>query len=281
MKCSSPKSLPKSKEWVATVVLQSNEQYSNEERMNVLSNVVESILGKFSGNGVILFPGGMFSTGKKETKTYYNMVEEAIKNILSKTGRNIIVCVGIDGCVDKDDYSNDQIGIAVSKKGIEAIGRKFYPASQERGHVKLAETYLSEEDGKSRIFELNGVKYFMCICYDIFGVKHKPKEFPNPRVDVVLNQVHCFYPKGGGPAGDVLFARHGFAGASKQWNCPIFGAVVFFNRSIPERWPTGVYWNQGDKGTINWKYDDNPLKYTEEFTVNITEGIALVRMYLI
>ena len=187
-------------------------KYSNEERMNVLSKVVKS-LGNSSGDGVILFPGGMFSTGENEAKTYYKEVEKQIKDILSKTGRNIIVCVGIDGCVDKDDYSNDQIGIAVSKKGIEAIGRKFHPASQEKGHVKLAESHSSEEDGKSRIFELNGVKYFMCVCYDTYGVRHK--NLPNPGVDVVLNLVHCFYPKGEGPSGESYFARHGFAGASK------------------------------------------------------------------
>ena len=277
MKCSSPKSLPKSKEWVATVVLQSNEQYSNEERMNVLSKVVESILGKFSGNGVILFPGGMFSTGKKEPSTLYDWVEKQIKDILGKIEEHIVVCAGIDGSVDKENYSNDQIGIAVSRKGIVAIGRKFHPAPQEKGHVELAESHSSEEDGKSRIFELNGVKYFMCVCYDTYGVRHK--NLPNPGVDVVLNLVHCFYPRREGPSGESYFARHGFAGASKQWKCPVFGTAVFFNRDIPENWPTGVYWNQGDKSTPNWKYEDNPLKYSEGFRVS--EGIALVRMYLI
>ena len=278
MKRTSPKYLPKSKEWVATVVLQSNEQYSNEERMNVLSKVVDSILDKCSGDGVILFPGGMFSTGENEARTHYNKLEEAVKRILGKTERNIVVCAGIDGSVDKEGYSHDQIGSAVSKNGIEAIGRKFYPAPQEKDLVKLAENYLSNEEGKSRIFELNGVKYFMCVCYDTYGVRHK--ELSNSEgVDVVLNLVHCFYPKGEGPSGDPYFARHGFAGASKQWKCPVFGAVVYFNRSIPERWPTGVIWNQGDKSTQKWKYEYNPLKYSEEFKVDITEGIALVRMY--
>ena len=62
-----------------------------------------------------------------------------------------------------------------------------------------------------------------------------------------------------------------------QWDCPVFGAVVYFNRPIPERWPSGVLWDQGDKNLRFWKYDDNPLKYSEKFTVD--EGIALVRMY--
>jgi copper chaperone CopZ len=251
---------------------------SNEERMNVLSKVVESILEKSLGDGVILFPAGMFSTGEEETRTFYNEVEETVKNILSKIERNIVVCTGIDGSVDGDGYSHDQIGIAVSKDGIDAIGRKFYPADQEKEHVKCAENHSSEEGGKSRIFELNGVKYFICVCYDIFGIRHK--ELSNSEgVDVVLNLVHCFYLKGEGPAGESYFARHGFAGASKQWGCPVFSAVVFFNREIPERWPTGIYWNQGDKGTPKWKYEDNPLKCSGEFKVDISEGIALVRIF--
>jgi len=277
MKRTSPKSLPKSKEWVATVVLQSNEQYSNEERMNVLSKVVESILEESSGDGVILFPGGWFYTDKEKPSTIYDWVEKQIKDILGKIEEHIVVCTGIDGSVDKENYSNDQIGIAVSRKGIVAIGRKFHPAPQEKGHVELSDGFLSEEGGKSRIFELNGVKYFMCVCYDTYGVRHK--NLPNPGVDVVLNLVHCFYPRREGPSGESYFARHGFAGASKQWKCPVFGTAVFFNRDVPENWPTGVYWNQGDKSTPNWKYDDNPLKYSEEFRA--TEGIALVRMYLI
>jgi len=262
---------------IVTVVLQSNEKYSNEERMNVLSKVVESILEKCSGNGVILFPGRMFSTGESEPKTYYNELEEAVKRILGKTERNIIVCTGIDGSVDVEGYSHDQIGIAISKEGIEAIGRKFHPAPQEKGHVELADDVSSKEDGKSRISELNGVKYFMCVCYDTYGIRHK--NLINPDVDVVLNLVHCFYPRGEGPSGESYFARHGFAGASKQWKCPVFGTAVFFNRSIPERWPTGVYWDQGDKSTPKWKYEDNPLKYSIEFPVDISEGKALVRIY--
>jgi hypothetical protein len=264
---------------IATVVLQSNEKYSNEERMNVLSKVVESILDKCSGNGVILFPGGMFSTGENEPRTYYNELEEAVKRILCKTERNIIVCAGIDGYVDVEGYAHDQIAIAVSKNGTEAIGRKFYPAPQEKGHVKCAESYSSKEDGKSRIFELNGVKYFMCVCYDTYGVRHK--ELSNSEgVNVVLNLVHCFYPKGEGPSGDPYFARHGFAGASKQWKCPVFGTAVFFNREIPERWPTGVIWNQGDMSTQKWKYEYNPLKPSSDFKiVDIPEGKAMVRIY--
>lgn len=267
--------------WVATVVLQSDsdEDYSNDGRIDALSQIVDRIAKETSGNGVILFPGGWFRTDKENPSTLYDWVEKRIKDILGKIEEHIIVCVGIDGSIDKEGYANDQIGIAVSKEGIEAIGRKFYPAAQERGHVKLAKDkdYLAKEDGKSRIFELNGVKYFMCVCYDTYGIRHK--DFTNPDVDVVLNLVHCFYPVGKGPAGTSFFARHGFAGASKQWKCPVFGTAVFFNRDIPANWPTGVYWNQDDKSTRDWRYADNPIKSNDKIEMDVREGAALVKIY--
>ncbi|MEA3281192.1 MAG: hypothetical protein U9Q68_01320 [Euryarchaeota archaeon] len=175
----------------------------------------------------------------------------------------------------KGNYAKDQIGLAVDKDGIKAISRKFHPAPQERGHVELAEDYSSKEGGKSSIFELNGVKYFMCVCYDTYGIRHL--DLHNPGVDVVLNLVHCFYPKGKGPSGDPYFARHGFAGASKQWRCPVFGTAVFFNRDIPEKWPTGVYWNRGDISTRDWSYSYNPIKHEDKFKIDIKDG--LIRIY--
>lgn len=264
--------------WIATVVLQSDsdKDYSNDGRMELLTQIVDRIVKETSGDGVILFSGGWFYTDKEKPSTIYEWAENGIKTILKKIDKHIFVCIGIDGSV-KDEYARDQIGLAVDRKGIEAICRKFHPAKPEKEHIDLANDYLSKEDGKLRIFELNRVKYFMCLCYDTFGIRQQ--NLTNPCVDVVLNMVHCFYPKGEGPSGESYFARHGFAGASKRWNCPVFGAVVFFNREIPERWPTGVYWNQGDKGTPKWKYEDNPLKCTREFKVDISKGIALVRIF--
>lgn len=268
--------------WVATVILQSNsdEHYSNDDRMAELSTIVDCIVKETSGDGVILFPGGWFCTDEKEPRTIYGWVEKQIKNILEKTKPHIFVCIGIDGSMGAD-CGNTQIGLAVDRDGVNAIGRKFHPAPQERGLVELAPNYLSDEDGKSRIFELNGVKYFMCVCYDTYGIRHL--DLLNPDVDVVLNLVHCFYPVGEGPAGISFFTRHGFAGASRQWKCPVFGTAVFFNRSIPDNWPTGVYWNQGDNSTRDWSYAYNPVKYEDKFEINtekdIEEGLASIRIY--
>lgn len=272
--------------WVATVTLQSDSDtgYSNDDRMEELSTIVDRIAKETSGDGVILFPGGWFCTKKEKPSTIYDWVESQIKGILEKIKPHIFVCIGIDGSTEAE-CGNTQIGLAVDRDSINAIGRKFHPARQERGYVELAPNYLSEEDCKSRIFELNGVKYFMCVCYDTFGVRHL--DLPNPNVDVVLNLVHCFYSVGKGPSGTSFFARHGFAGASKKWGCPVFGTSVFFNCDTYENWPTGVYWTQGDISTVNWGYADNPVKYGDKFEINtedniednIKEGLALIRIY--
>jgi hypothetical protein len=261
--------------WIATVILQSNAKYSNGERLKALSQVADLVAKETKGNGMILFPGGWFSAGKEEARSLYKWAEEKIKSILSRNERHIVICLGIDGRVAQ--YAKDQIGIAICKKGIMAIGRKFHPAPRERGHVELASNHYSKEDGKPRIFELDGMRYFLCACYDSFGIKHK--RIPNFGIDVILDLVHGFYPKGEGGSGDVYFAKHGFAGASKQWGCLVFGAAVFFNRKIPEHWPSGVYWNQGTKSTQEWQYADNFIKPKLEVEVAIKEGKALVRIY--
>ncbi len=265
--------------WVATVILQSgsDKDYSNDGRLDALTQIVDRIASKKSGDGVILFPGGWFRTDKEKPSTIYDWTEKSLKNVLETIKEHIVVCIGIDGSVDEEDYAHDQIGLAVSKNGIDAIGRKFHPAPQEKDYVELAKDYLAEEDGKSRIFELNGVKYFMCVCYDTYGVRHK--NLTNPDVDVVLNLVHCFYPVGEGPSGTSFFAKHGFAGASKQWICPVFGTAVFFKRDIPENWPTGVYWDRGSKSTRYWRYSDNPIKSKDKIEMKVREGAVLVKIY--
>ena len=263
--------------WVATVVLQSDGKYSKSDRLDVLSKVIDLVEEKTTErDGVILFPGGWFSAGNQKPKTLYKWVEEQVGCVLSKKDRNLIACLGIDGR-ETNEWARDQIGAAISKKGIIALGRKFHPAPSEKGYVDLANDHEEKEEGKSRVFGLGGRKYFICACYDSFGIKQKG--IPNFGIDVILDLVHGFYPRGKDGSGDVYFAKHGFAGASKEWDCLVFGAAVFFNRKIPERWPSGVYWNQGGESTQKWRYEDNPIKPQIEFEVSIKEGVALVRIY--
>lgn len=259
--------------WVATVVLQSSKKYNNDERLKTLSQIIKNMLQNTKGDGVILFPAGWLNAGKtRKAKNLYNRTATSVKNILGKKKRNIAIALGIDG---RDE--EDQIAIAISKKGIEAIGRKFHPTKEEKSYLDRAKDYLSPEDNQSRIFSLNGKKYFLCVCYDSFGIRQE--ELPNIGIDVILNHVHRFNPKGKPSSGEVYFAKNGFAGASKAWNCLVFGAAVFFNREVPERWPTGVSWNCGNKSVQKWSYDDNPIKPESLFTMKVKEGIAHIRIY--
>jgi hypothetical protein len=233
-----------------------------------LSAVVKSILEQSTGDGVILFPAGMFYTEEKPASTFYNRVQETLIPVLKQTTSHIIVCTGVDN-------ARDQIALAIDKTGIISKGRKFYTASGE-GQIELAPDFLSEEDGESRIFELNGTRYYMCVCYDIFGLRHK--NLSNPGVDVVLNLVHCFYQQGEGPCGEPNFARHGLAGASNQWKCPVFAAAVFF-KPIPLDWPSGVYWNRGKTHSQSCTYESISISPINETSFDISEGAALVRWY--
>jgi hypothetical protein len=260
--------------WVATVILQSNEKYSNDGRLKVLSQIVDLVVKETESDGVIVFPGGWFSADEGEARSLYEWVEKNVRNILSRNKRNIVVCIGIDGRVTQ--YAKDQIAIAISKKDIEAIGRKFCSAPDEEKYVDVAKSYLSTEDGKSRVFKLNGRKYFLCACYDCFGIRKRG--ISNFGIDVILDLVHGFggdYGKGA-----PYFAKLGFSWTSKLWNCFVFGAAVFFHPIKPKNWPSGVYWNQGNKSIRKWKYEDNPIKPIKiKELPNIKEGIASIRIY--
>jgi hypothetical protein len=262
--------------WVATVLIQSDENYTNRNRLNALRKIMNKISEKTEGDGVTLFPGGWFSAGSRKAKTIFGWTERNVKAVLKRSRRNLIACLGIDGR-KTDEWAKDQIGAAISRKGIIAIGRKFHPAPSEKEYVQLAPDHIYKEEGYSRIFESNGRRYFLCACYDSFGLKHK--DISNFGIDVVLDLVHGFFPKGDGRSGDVYFAKHGFAGGSKHWSCPFFGAAVFFHRKIPNRWPSGVLWNRGKKNPQKWRYDDNPMKPLNEFELKIDEGNALVRIF--
>jgi len=264
-------------DWVTTVILKSNGEYSNDERKKVLREIINRVVKEAKGDGVILFPGGYYSTGTKEASTIFDAVEREVSSELRKIEKNIIICIGIDGKV-KDGkltgYAEDQLAVAISKQGIIAIGRKFHPAPGEKGHVRLASDYQSIEEGKRRIFTLNEKRYFLCACYDSFGIRKK--SLSNPGVDIILDLVHGFCRRGEGPSGHYYFARDGFARASEQWRCPVFGAAVFFNRKVAS-WPSGVL--QKSKVGMTWKYEDNPLKWAKSLDLKIPEGKALIRIY--
>lgn len=240
--------------WIATVLSEHDSgEHDNEARLAAADATVKHLVEKNDGEGVVLFPAGWLSAGESEPRSQYKSLEARFQAVL-----NVVVCVGIDGRSGKD-----QVGVAVNQQGIIAIGRKFYPTDQEWDNgIEPAEGYFEQEGGHSRVFRAGGRSYYVAVCYDIFGIRHE--ELENPGVDVVLGLIHGFCRKGEGPSGDVDFARKGLAGAARQWGCPAYASAVFWGRSVPEAWPSGIEWNQGDASVKNWKYEQNPLEWDEE-----------------
>lgn len=251
---------------VATVLVQSVKTHTNDGRLEDILKVISSI-----DADLFVFPGGYFSAGKQEAHTIYGKIESEIK---SKT--NGVVCVGVDGRVQQP-WAKDQTSVAISKKGIIACARKFYPAPAEKGLVELADGPHVLEQDKPRTFVFDGKKHYLAVCYDSFGIRHE--KLNKNGVNVVVNNIHEFWPIGKGNSGAVYFAKHGLAGASKQWSCPVFAGAAFINRRIPENWPSGVMWNQGNKSTALWKYTDNIIKPTKNYDFAVNEGKIRINLY--
>lgn len=268
---------------IGTVILdsRSNDQKITGDRIASLKSVIRASLRYMGTQGLLLFPAGWIYTGDNPASIAYNRISDEIKDILTELECNYQVCVGIDGCAEhtpSGTFSRDQISIACDRTGTIGLARKFYPSDDEVGHVNLAAGPLLAEGGYSRIIKSQGKKFFMSVCFDI-AATYKMREFRNPGVDGILNLVHCFYPRGQGPSGSAYFARHKFAGAAKEWQCPVYGAASFFINPMPELWPSGVIWNQGDLHTPDWKYSMNPLTPTSTIQIPIDEGRATIRYF--
>jgi len=261
--------------WLATVVLRTNGKYSNAQRLRDLKTILRQTAARNSGNGVILFPGGWFSAKEAKASKLYPWVESSLMRLLGKNSNQIVVCLGVDGRLS-NMIAKDQIAMALSKSGIEALARKFHEAPSEKGKVDCAKDHLSKEERRFRYFELDGRKFFLCACYDSFGIKHKG--ISNFGMDVILDLVHRFNKPRTPGSGAAYFAKLGLAGASRHWDCPAFGAVVFWNCD-PKNWPSGVRWNQGNKDLKKWQYSDNPLQPATKFRLEIEEGSAFVSVY--
>lgn len=265
--------------WIATAVLESYRGYDNDMRLEELDLIVRSTLKHCSGPGLILFPGGQFKTGTEEPKTIYGWLEKEFIEIINKSGRELAICVGVDGSIPGDRLSpKDQIALAITGDGIVARGRKFAPTKKEAFAIRTAENYLAREDGLSRMFTFHGKRYYLAVCYDTCGISNSRHD--NPGCDAILNFIHSFEPRGEGPSGDVQYARKVLSGASKRWKVPVYASVVFFRRNIPDSWPSGVFWNQAPQMSVSkWSYSHNPISPKTKFNVSIEEGVASVRVF--
>lgn len=238
---------------VVTVVIEN--QTGNCPNNDVRFSFMEDVMRENQTSDIVLFPAGFFYFDQQRT-TLINKLCNRITIFLKSIECNATVCVGID-C----DDGIDQLAVAVSQEGIQAIGRKFHPTADEDGYIRKAKSYNELEMGYPRVFQMKGQNIFLAICYDGFGIRHC--NLPNMGIDFVLVLAHQFWKRGEGPSGDVDFARKGFAGASQHWNCPVFGTAVFFCRDIPENWPTGVLWTDQSHNVKQFKYHENELAWSE------------------
>ncbi len=258
---------------IVTVAIESEGNYSFKGRQKLMKEVLTKIQKVISGDSnLVVFPAGFFHTRLELPRGLEEFTASA-QRILTSLGSQDVVCCGIDGLGGRD-----QLAVAVNHADVLAVGRKFYPTKDDRANnVRLAEGYLAQEAGRSRIFAVGNRRFYLAVCYDVFGIRKKG--LPNPDVEGIIALVHEFGPKGEVGSSDPYFAKHGFAGASKQWRCPVFGAAVFSNRAVPERWPTGVIWSEGSKSTKQWRYEDNPMKPSAEVHVRVGTEDALIRIF--
>jgi len=258
------------KSLVVTAIIESNGKHENKTRLLLLEDIIIKI---DSGVNILILPAGFVSyanISEKVIKTLENQIAHLLRQHQKE---DTVICFGIDA-----DKGKHQLGLAISINGIVALGRKFFPTDDEKDEIQKANTSNDKEFGFERAFNWKGKNYFIAVCYDSFGIKKM--KLSNSNIDYIIDLIHGFYPKGEGQSGEAYFARHGLAGASKTWKCPAFGSAVFFNRTMPHNWPSGIIWNKGKLSTQIWKYIDNPLKPFRTQKVSTKEEKVIMRYFL-
>ncbi len=281
----------KPKPEIATVLIESDEQYeyADKQRLDLLLEILKEFASKTQDSGILLFPAGYFHTSHFKPSTKYEKFISPIKEALNKIkNRRIVVVFGVDGRNTSKTSKGfkDQIALAINRSGVIAAARKFHPAPGEEEYVEPATDYLAEENGKSRIFDLNGKRFYLAVCYDVYAIKNykNPTEAlskPKKKVDAILNCIHGFNPTGPG-SGDSYWARKGMAGASRKWRCPVYGSAIFFEGKKIKNWPGGVLCKDKMNESIqDWKYADNKIKKANQFEVPSSKESAIVSFQIL
>lgn len=283
--------------YIATVTLESRSDKSSEkngDRLDCALAIADRVASSVPGKCVILFPGGWFHTGSAPADGIITSVTAPMQERLEAYSHDLVLAFGIDGLMTAEGFDRDQLGLAVSRQGLLALGRKFYLSKEDKeGDVIKAESNFAREQGYNRVFTFNGRRFFIAVCYDARGIIALRLENPESgKIDVILNMVHFFYQPltpeerkdpnvERRPSGVIYNVRNLVAGASRQWECPAFATATFVNRGITEKYRTGMYWRMGDASVTKCAIDDNSLRPLEGlgFRQACSEGTAEVRVY--
>ncbi len=198
---------------------------------------------------LLLLPAGFVDAARKDPLPVCRGVAEEVAGLVGSAPEGSTVCFGVDGLDGRV-----QLGAAATGHGLVALGRKFYPAPGEE--IVAAESAFDMEQGYRRTFDFAGRSFYLSVCYDTFGLKKLGT--PRAGVDGIVAMVHGFAAPGQPGSGAGYFARYGFAGASRAWGCPVYGAALFEGR-VQDRWPTAVLWDQGGMDSKRWTFARNPL----------------------
>lgn len=247
-----PVTAPPNKGIIITACVSPGEHATDfRHQLGLLKAMLRVVHDQVKGSSFLLvLPAGYFDSGPDHPRTLYRRGAHQIARCLRPAPVGSTICFGVDG-----SGGQVQLGAAVTREGLMALGRKFYPAPGET-RLDRAKSPYSLEEGLPRTFTFNGRTYYLSVCYDTFGLKKR--SVPNHGVGGIIGLVHYFGRSGQPMSGAPYFARYGFAGVSKAWGCPVYGAVVFHGE-VQQKWPTAVLWDKGALDTKRWRYGDNPL----------------------
>ena len=243
---------------VATVLTEVWGEITDGDRDCLIQDVLAHVVTKTQGPVVIVFPAG-FYRGSAATDLFSRIgkkVAYAIK--AADPDGQVCVCLGLDG-LDNRGRAADQLVVAISSRGPEAAGKKFYPTKDEKQFVNLGKPERGEF-GLERVLRWplrNGSTFYLAACYDGYGIGKGATGTQKP-ADAVLELIHGFDPPPGVNSGVGYYPR-GLARASQNWNCPVFSAASFRNRYLSRDFPSGL-WVQGWTEKWNaWKYRYNKM----------------------
>jgi predicted amidohydrolase len=265
---------------IVTVLVESGvDAVSISARLDATRRVLAATV-ELVGNcpALVVFQAGWLDSKSHPAIKVLHQYEPELRRMLRENGLDrLVIAFGVDG-----RNGRDQLAAVLSSSGFKVVARKFHPTREEmrwEEPLLLAERWDAGESGYSRIVEILGHKIFIAVCYDTFGIPQF--QLPRPDVDAVVCHLHLFGPrKSNYVSGDSYFARLGLAGASRQWNVPVFAAAQFLHRSIPVRWPSGVLCATDTGHARRLTYEDISLtSIREPIRIRIREGIAELRFF--